>query len=228
MRRGKKGPQPLLSAVPGVPNFPLFGVVVGHIPDAFQLHEVHDFLPCLFRRPSLFAPGSRGVFVPHDGAMHRRMTPPTERNKIHGMVCTAMTTGLDVVNLQALCAVTDRTPEAVPFVYLPSYLLCDSCRHFWHRPFCRLSRGIFHGAHEGKANVTAGHASAHTGSLAPCGTMGEPRKAARTGYERHSYMIAQTFDEYKKLVRLYWNVSSFLVHHLVFPSRREYHIMLLV
>ena len=180
MRRGKKGPQPLLSAVPRIPNFPLFCVVIGHIADTFQLHEVYDFLPCLFRRQSLFAPGSRGVFVPHDGAMCRRMAPPTERDKIHGMVCPAMATWLDVVNLQTVRAVTDRTTEAVPFVYLPPYLLCDSCRHFWHRPFCRLSCGISHGTHEGKANVTGGHASAHTGSLAPCGTMGEPRKAAHT------------------------------------------------
>ena len=50
-------------------------------------------------------------------------------------------------------------------------------------------------------------------------------KAARTGYERHGYMIAQMFDEYKKLVRLYWNVSSFLAHYLVVPSRREYRML---
>lgn len=91
--------------------------------------------------------------------------PPTKGYKIHGMVCTATAAGLDVVNLQAVCTVAQGAPVPVPFVYRPSGFVVDVCCHFQHRPFCRLSCGIFHGAHEVKANATVGHASAHTGSL---------------------------------------------------------------
>lgn len=101
------------------------------------------------------------------------VTPPAQAYKIHRIFPAACLSPVDdMVNLQAVCAITQGTTEAIPFVYVPPDFIADICVHV-ERSF--LPPFAAPGAHHTSARA-AGRPLVST--LAPCGTMGGRRMAA--------------------------------------------------
>lgn len=57
------------------------------------------------------------------------MAPPAQGNEVHGVVTAALAPGLDVMDLQPVCTVTEGTAPAVPAVYFPPRRVRDTRVH---------------------------------------------------------------------------------------------------
>ena len=106
-----------LSAVPRIPDFTLFCVVVGHVLDAVQFKLFHH-VPYPVIRGGVRV-GFNGVLVEHhQRAMRRRMTPPAQGNHVHRVMCATPAPWFDVMDLNNVRRVAQGASKAVPFVDL--------------------------------------------------------------------------------------------------------------
>ena len=166
----KKGPEGPLERVP---YFPLFCVVVRYIFYTRLLDVTHHCMYFFVNAHSILDYRESVVVQLIDTPVGGAVAPPAETYEIHWIFpAAALPPADDMMNLQAVCAITQGTAEAIPPVYALSYLVADICVHVERSflpPFAAL------GAHHTSARA-AGRPLVST--LAPCGTMGGRRMAA--------------------------------------------------
>ena len=143
-----RSPSQISLPLPGVPDLPLFRVVVGHIFHTGQLYIVHHLpngrLNVAILAALVFRLKPR-VHL-HDGAMSGGVAPPAQGNEVHGVVTAALAPGLDVMDLQPVRTVTEGAAPAVALVHAAPHAVWDTGRHAVHvlvlhclfRPFCPL------------------------------------------------------------------------------------------
>ena len=154
-KRERGSPSPF----PGVPFFPPFGVVVGDIPDAFQLHGFHQpppDIPLFHRSIPQQRPVEHIRGRVEEIPVCRCVAPPTQRYEVHGMVCPTFPARLDVMDLQSIRRIAQSAPETIPFVYRPPGLVVNAGTHIPFHVFVPSflpSRGTT--GHHGKARAGA-------------------------------------------------------------------------
>ena len=166
----KKGPEGPLERVP---YFPLFCVVVRYIFYTRLLHVIHHCMYFFVNAHSIFDDRECVVVQLIDAPVGGAVAPPAQTYKIHRILPAACLSPVDdMVNLQAVCAITQGTAEAIPFVYVPPDFIADICVHV-ERSF--LPPFAAPGAHHTSARAAVWPLVL---TLAPCGTMDGRRMVA--------------------------------------------------